>query len=479
MTASPQRHLIGYGFRDQPIGRWTWHCLQMMLGLTTDIDVFLRWGADSANPPGPAFSVNRDPGWTPTVERLRADLQRLSTLRADDVPPLSHLDVDVVSWTAWLLSRAEEYGAPLDHHGRYVREDAIISRAGLSHEPVVDTMVATLRRLLVRYVRHQGIEVREHHPWPDGKRFAVWLSHDVDHAEPRSIPLAARKLVGAALSKQKDTRARRLGEARELVRGGSANPYWQIDNLRRISEEVGSPGTYFMLPHTSRIVFEGRRRVRRYDIRRPEVVLLMDRLQAAGAEVGLHLTYDSHDQPHGIDDDLEVFVRTGTAAANPPGARAHYLRFTVPETWRREEEAGLLYDSTLGWTSGWGYRSGSSVPFRPYDRDAHRPLGLWELEVNLMDVAVTPGEFLPAVHELLARGSEARGCVGVLLHPTPWGGRSVAEHLELYRSVLESLSSPDIWLTTASAIVAAMEHYERAVTSPYPHACEQGRPGRE
>lgn len=466
MTNPTWHPLHGYGFESLDLHRWSWRCAQMLLGLTTDQDTGIQWGNDVDQISTGVFKVRKDSDWTPTAERLEKDLRELRQIRKSKSKVSDHLDIDVFNWMGWLLSRAEEYGGAVDSHGRFLRDTSIASLAGCDHEPILDEMVATVRQVFVSYCESINVRVQKHSPWPLGKRAAVWISHDVDHAEPRSLPVAFRKAIGAILTDDPAVRSRRWKDAVNLLRRPAINPYWQMDDFSRISLAAGSPSTYFVLPHTSRMVSEGGRRVRRYDVRQHSVVQLMHRLSDAGFELGLHVTYDAHDYSQGLKSDLETFEACAPPNYGSRGARCHYLRFTVPDTWRREEAAGLYYDSSLGWSSDWGFRSGSSLPYHPFDRELSRQFNLWELEVNLMDVAVGASEFLTAAQRLVSAARMFGGCAGILLHPTPWDGRTGAEHLDIHRALLADLAAEDVWLAAPSTIIEAMEHYEEAVTSP-------------
>lgn len=468
MPTTQWEPLVGLGFDGSHRERWLWRCTQMILGLTTDQAVQVRWGAAGLPDETPALTVKKDLAWTATPGRLLADLERLHKADADPNAQVGSetLEVDVFAWVGWSLSRAEEYGGDLDQHARFPRSRAIASLAGLDHRPIVDEMLTVVRQALVRHCEDQGFAIRQTSPWPDGKRMALWLSHDVDNAEPKSRIHAVRKLGAAVLARNRARRSRRLCDAAALWKGGKDNPYWQMDQLLEISGEFSYSTTYFILPHTDPKVMEGGHSVRRYDIRHAEVKNLMGRLASAGAELGVHITYSAHDRSDGIEQDLRIFEENSPSPPWPPGARSHYLRFFAPQTWRREQEAGLAYDASLGWSSGWGFRSGSTTPFQPFDLECDRPFLLWELELQLMDVAVPVADFLAAASTLVDLVAQTGGCAGILLHPTPWDDQTVSQHRELYRSLLRLLSGrDDIWVSTPSAIVAALTHYATVVTS--------------
>jgi hypothetical protein len=67
------------------------------------------------------------------------------------------------------------------------------------------------------------------------------------------------------------------------------------------------------------------------------------------------------------------------------GIRQHYFRLMIPETWRRQEEAGYLYDSSLFFPNRSGFRAGTGYPFIVFDATSGRQLDLIEIPVEIND----------------------------------------------------------------------------------------------
>lgn len=67
------------------------------------------------------------------------------------------------------------------------------------------------------------------------------------------------------------------------------------------------------------------------------------------------------------------------------GCRQHLLRFEVPTTWRIQEKAGFVYDTTLSFADHDGFRCGICLPSEPYDLVENRILSLWEIPLTVMD----------------------------------------------------------------------------------------------
>lgn len=479
------RPLLSVGLTADPRSEWMWRHVQTVLGLEVDGPVAVCWGQEPS-PAGvlAAVRVPRDRSFLAVPSRLVAALEALRQVGVTpgrtgsggwEVGDLEMRDlevalpVDVFAWVDWLVSRAEEYDPHTpDDLGNFPREESLLSRAGLSEQPAADLLVGALRQAVQSAAGSAGIAVRRTAPWPSGKRFAVCLSHDIDYAVRQSTTGALRKLAGAALAmSQRDRRTagRRANDALGLLRGNAASPYWLMDPMAAREAERGYRSTFFVLPHTKRVISEGPDMVTRYDVGHPDVQQLLGRLSAGGWELGLHTSYDAHDDGNGVGHDWSQLRAALPAGVKAAGARSHYLRLRMPDTLRQEEEAGIPYDATMGWRTGWGFRSGSAMPYQPFDMTTGRVLGIWELDLHLMDVSVPLDDYVSLLGVLLDRVRDVGGCASVLMHPSPCSNRTAKEHLELYDRVLDQIATyEDAWVTTPSAVVGRMTDYARALT---------------
>lgn len=103
-----------------------------------------------------------------------------------------------------------------------------------------------------------------------------------------------------------------------------------------------------------------------------------------GFSIGLHGSYESIVERA----DLRPEIATLREAVDerPLGGRQHYLRYdNHRKLFATIEQAGLFYDSTLGFTDAVGFRQGASFAFPPYDFDRERPHDFLEIPLALMD----------------------------------------------------------------------------------------------
>jgi hypothetical protein len=312
-------------------------------------------------------------------------------------------DGDLIAEAFYDLARVEELAARLDEHGRF--------SAAWSRLPPLDPPLERLRRDL-------GLTP----PTWDGATFAVALTHDVD-----SVRRWTRGgLAGAAARLKGDVASGRgraaLREAKGLalvpvhkLRG--TDPNWRFSEIVHETRRHGGSGcTFFVLgghsdPHDGAS--------EPYERLRPRLV---DELGALGAEIGLHGSYRSARDVRLLAEEKRCLEQLGVGVV---GQRYHYLRVDPHHNLEPLADAGLRYDSTLGFPDAIGFRTGLARPFRPWDFALDEPLDIVELPLAVMDVTLAEPRYLglspraawPLLEHLLDLAAACRAGFAVLWHP--------------------------------------------------------------
>ena len=79
---------------------------------------------------------------------------------------------EVASFVHNILSRKKEYGdTHLDKYGRFDHDKSFLVQNGLDQSPIID-------ELILDVIDQLGLKIRN--IWPEGKKAAVCLTHDVD-----------------------------------------------------------------------------------------------------------------------------------------------------------------------------------------------------------------------------------------------------------------------------------------------------------
>jgi hypothetical protein len=287
------------------------------------------------------------------------------------------------------LARVEERNGARDEHDRF--------RAASSCLDPLDPPLERLRRKL-------SVEP----PRWGGAPFAVALTHDVD------VPWKWTRtgVKGAAARAKSDLVNGRMHAGMRELRGlaGAAvhkatgtDPYWSFDRILEDERRCGASSTFFLLADHAH-EYDGAA-VESYERLRPRLV---ETLQDAEAEVGLHGSYSAAD-----------------------------------------DAAGFAYDSSLGFGDAVGFRAGIAHPFRPWDFARDAPRELVEVPLAAMDVTLSAERYLDLgvdeaekrLMSLLDWAALHGGGFAVLWHSEQYDSALLPGWDRLYRRVLEGVRS--------------------------------------
>jgi hypothetical protein len=273
--------------------------------------------------------------------------------------------------------------------------------------------------------------------------FAVALTHDVDSVW-RWTPIGVRG--AAARLKQDVLHARLPSAAREatglalapLHRRRGTDPNWRFDQIVAEERRRGARGsTFFVLaghhdPHDGPAP-------ETYERLRPRLV---ETLRDAGAEIGLHGSYTAADDPSRLADEK---AKLEALAGQVVGHRYHYLRGNPHRNLEPLARLGFRYDTTLGFSDFFGFRTGIARPFRPWNFQADQPLDLLEIPLAVMDASLQRYMRLSVrgaakrVMRLLDWAAEHGGAFAILWHPDRFDPLTSGGWDRLYWRVLEGV----------------------------------------
>lgn len=293
------------------------------------------------------------------------------------------LPVDVFGSAFYMLTRYEELVLPdRDDHGRFPAKASLAFREGFLELPLVDAYVDALAQILAR--KWPGLTRR-------ARASALVLSHDVDWPVGTLglSPLAvARACMGDVLKRRDTHLAARRARAFVQVRGGrfDKDPCNTFDFMMDTSERCGVRSAFYFITDHPFGRTDGT-----YEVDDPWIIALLRRIAARGHEIGLHPSYTSYDDPHRTRLEFERLRSAARAAGVEQagwGGRQHYLRWRNPVTWRNWADAGLQYDSTMGFADHVGFRAGTARPYQVFDLASRTVLPLQERPLVAMDVTL-------------------------------------------------------------------------------------------
>ena len=332
--------------------------------------------------------------------------------------------------------------------------------------PTLEIHIDMLRKCILR----AGIPLIEIPPVPARYRFIACLTHDVDFFGIRNhrfdhtmYGFIYRALCGSLIgfyrgliSKKILVKNWKAALSLPLVYLGIMKDF-MIQFDRYIELEQGLSSTYFFVPwkNTSGQKGSGRapkKRATKYDI--TDVVPEIKKLVACGSEVALHGIDAWHDSERGRAELERISQVIGDSRI---GVRMHWLYFSENSS-KALDQAGFVYDSTIGYNDAVGYRSGTSQVFR-LPGTSH----IVELPLIVMDTAMFYPQRMnlraPQAFQLCKRIIDNMRIYGGVF-TVNWHERSLAPERnwdDFYINLLEMLRDEKAWFATAKQAVKWFE----------------------
>jgi peptidoglycan/xylan/chitin deacetylase (PgdA/CDA1 family) len=275
--------------------------------------------------------------------------------------------------------------------------------------------------------------------YPDGKKFAICLTHDVDEIYPTT---AHRVLSGLYCLKNRD-----LGGFKKYMRsnGSQAPDYINFRQIMEFESLYGAKSTFFFMSTSYDPVRF------RYNIEDIEDEIRS--IAKAGWEVGLHGGYYSFDDPKAIESEKKRLERA--LGREVVGYRNHYLNFRIPDTWEILEKCGFKYDSTYGFSDDIGFRSGMCHPYRPYNIKRREWMEIFELPLHIMESAMLdkPRKAWELISRLLDKAEANKGVLTVLWHNSIFSCPYREDWRALYVRLLQYGRQRNAWMTSGEEIL--------------------------
>ncbi len=317
--------------------------------------------------------------------------------------------------------------------------------------PLVDFYESQLFDAILRAYKRAEIPLVLVPFWPDGKKFAVCLTHDVDEVKKTyqwlTYPV---KLIKRGNFKGL---THQFSSLFKKLRG--KEPYWTFDELIPLEERLGVVSSYFFLQENARVRVQERKTWkhmgRRYRLDDPAVKQVLETLQLKGHDIGLHGSYDSYLDAALLSEEKKELEKI--LSGHVYGTRQHNLNFRFPDTLLIQEKAGLLYDSTLGFNNTLGFRWGTCFPFYPFDPKDQRGLNILEIPLVIQDTVFFRyqdpwGEFLKLVKEI----QSYQGVLTLLWHHAVFNDDEFPGWGPLYSRIIEFCKQQGAWVTNGREI---------------------------
>ncbi|HEY0031381.1 MAG TPA: polysaccharide deacetylase family protein [Bacteroidia bacterium] len=263
----------------------------------------------------------------------------------------SALSFDAFAASFYLVSRYEEYLPHIrDEHDRFDTKDSLAFNHGFLNKPVVNTWVLWIKSLLQK--KYPQLVFPE-------KKYEFVSTIDIDNAYAYREKGFTRS-VGGYLKSVSNMDLAELGERTRVLLGMEKDPYDTYDFQLDIIKKYKLKSIYFFL-------------LGDYGINDKNLPIESKRFQSLikmlgdYAQIGIHPSYGSNKSRTQLK--KEVDRLSNVLHRDITQSRQHFLKLTLPETYRNLIELDITDDYTMGFASQVGFRASICTPFNFYDLD--------------------------------------------------------------------------------------------------------------
>ena len=367
------------------------------------------------------------------------------------------------------LTRAEELqSGRTDQWGNWEWSYCKAQREGKIYRPWLDEEVQA--------AAGKGSEIPR---WPQGKKWALCLTHDVDIVSKWDRGFKAWRYVRNQLAGPRDSAKLAIRTVRAAARTLQTplrrgdDPAWGYERWLEAEGEWGFKSSFLFSPSTITRRHSDDTYMRlndpvKFDGKMTNVRDMIAGMAARGWDVGVHGSI------HSVSDAamLEQQRKEIEQAAGTPvlSTRQHFLRYHSGTTPQVHAAAGIAVDSTVGFNRLIGFRAGTSFPWWCWDHSKGCSSSVLEVPLVIMDTglfsagALEYNEEQAVVHsvEIMDRVQAAGGCLTLSWHPNYLSDPVL---WNTYKALLKEAASRDPWCGTLREIHAHRLELEKTLAA--------------
>ncbi|OQP66044.1 hypothetical protein A3860_15780 [Niastella vici] len=308
---------------------------------------------------------------------------------------------DIFAASFYLLSRYEEYlPHQKDEYGRYAHTNSLAFREHFLPQPLVNYWLQSFKKVL--QFKFPDLVFKQN-------QFKCVLTYDIDIAWSYLHKGWMRTLGGFVNSICKGEWAR-VKERWLVLKGKKRDPYDCFEWLDAWHLYCRLKPYFFFLTA---------KRTARYDKNTPcQSKAFRDLISyyADAYHLGAHPSWQSGDDARLLKEELEWLEVVGDKKI--VHSRQHYIRFSLPVTYRQLIQAGIEKDFSMGYGSINGFRASVCSPFYWYDLEKEEATSLMIYPFCFMDAnSLFEQKQNPqqTYNELIQYYERVKGCKGVFI----------------------------------------------------------------
>lgn len=339
----------------------------------------------------------------------------------------------------FLTSWSERHETDSDStRGLYLR--SVFQQYGVAQD-AVDIYLDELSRGLSTCCERSNISVWRRPEWPEGREYAVVLSHDVDFipANRAEIIKQGAKTLGRHLIREHSPlEALRAGIGLSKALFSGRDPYGCLPEMIAKEKSLGVQASYQVaVGHRHPVDVN-------YHIDDDRTRDYLRVITQNDFELCLHGSYRSTENPDWYAEEVELLSER---LGRPVGSRQHFLSFDYDALFEIQEKSGIQFDMSMGFPDRIGPRAGFSFPYFPWNFEQDRPYNVLEISLFLMDVTLRSymrlrsDDAWAAITEAMDALRRKRGGVSVVWHPIVFGNARDPGYGDLFWRLVDRVQS--------------------------------------
>lgn len=274
---------------------------------------------------------------------------------------------DLFSAGFYLVTRYEEYISPLrDLHGRFRATDSVAFKNNFLDRPVINVWSLELRDKLKQ--AFPSLSYRK-------TNYQIISTIDIDQAYAYKYR-GVYRTIGRLLKNICSFNIKEILSAVKVWTGIDKDPFDTFDFIAESKKQYQYPLVFFI--HLGNYG--------QYDKsiewNHSSMHSLADKIKIVSS-VGLHPSYASNTNAQLLKEEIERFQVVFDF--HPIINRQHYLKLTIPDTYRSLIKEGFTQDYTMGYADQIGFRASISTPFLFFDLEREAVTDLTIYPFAIMD----------------------------------------------------------------------------------------------
>ena len=260
------------------------------------------------------------------------------------------LPFDIFAAIFFLLTRYEEYlPNSKDEYGRYAHTNALAYKEGFLQQPAINMWLEELRRLFNE--KETDCAIQKQH-------FQFIATYDIDMAWSYKNK-GFKRNAGAFAKHLIEGQFRQIISRIRVLTNKQPDPFDSFEWMHSLHQQYGLQPLYFFLVAQQTGKYD-----KNISVQNGAFQQLVHSI-AANNKIGLHPSWQSGDMPMLIKKEKNVLETLSNKTI--VHSRQHYIRFTLPHTYRYLMDAGIQHDYSMGYGTINGFRASIATPFYWYD----------------------------------------------------------------------------------------------------------------